>query len=204
MSYVTLLDFAGVFVFAISGALAANRNNMDILGYILMAALPAIGGGTLRDMILGTPVFWLENSGYLYIILLAALLTFILPPKSAKPFHALEWADALGLSLFCVLGASKAYGLTESIPVAVGMGAMTAAAGGMLRDVVINEIPLILRKEIYATAALLGAFIFCLSFIWTGHEVLSLCLGGMAAFILRGCGIIFKWSLPKRAMEPKP
>ena len=205
MSYITLLDFAGVFVFAISGALAANRNNMDILGYIILAALPAIGGGTLRDIILGTPVFWLENSAYLFIILLAALVTFILPPKSAKPFHALEWADALGLSLFCVMGASKAYGLTESIPIAVGMGAMTAAAGGMLRDVVINEIPLILRKEVYATAALLGAFIFCVSFIYTHNEMLSLILGGTAAFILRGCGIIFKWSLPKRrrVIEPK-
>ena len=199
MSYITIFDFAGVFVFAISGALAANRKNMDILGYIILAALPAIGGGTLRDIMLGVPIFWLENPNYLYIIILAALLTFIIPIKSGKPYQALEWADALGLSLFCVLGASKTYALTMSIPVSVAMGAITAAAGGMLRDVVINEIPLILRKEIYATAALLGAFIFCLSYIVTGHETLSLILGGITAFIFRGCGLLFKWSLPKRA-----
>lgn len=201
MTYVTILDFAGVFVFAISGALAANRKNMDILGYIILASLPAIGGGTLRDIILGVPVFWLENSAYLFIIIIAAVLTFMIPPKSGKPYQALEWADALGLSLFCVLGASKAYALTESIPVSVGMGAMTAVAGGMLRDVVINEIPLILRKEVYATPALLGAFIFCVSFIYTGNETLSLILGGSVAFILRGCALRFKWSLPKRAKE---
>ena len=202
MTYITLLDFIGVFVFAISGALAANRNNMDILGYIILAALPAIGGGTLRDIILDTPVFWLENSGYLFVILLAAVLTFFIPPKSGKPYQALEWADALGLSLFCVLGASKTYALTSNIPISVAMGAMTAAAGGMMRDVVVNEIPLILRKEIYATAALLGAFIFCLSFIFTDNETLSLILGGTVAFTLRGCALIFKWSLPKRIKDP--
>lgn len=202
MTYITTLDFIAVFVFAISGALAANRNNMDILGYIILAALPAIGGGTLRDIILGAPVFWLEDSSYLLIIIIAAVLIFIIPPKSGKPYQALEWADALGLSLFCVLGASKAYALTASIPVSVGMGAMTAAAGGVLRDVVINEIPLIFQKGLYATAALLGAFIFCVSFIYTGHKTLSLILGGTLAFMLRGCALLFKWSLPKRAREP--
>lgn len=201
MSYVMILDLVAVFVFAISGALAASRNNMDILGYIILASLPAIGGGTMRDVILGAPVFWIENSGYFLVIILAAVLTFILPPKSMKPYQGLECADALGLSLFCVLGASKTLELTSSIPVSVAMGAMTAVAGGILRDVVINEIPLILRKEVYATAALLGSFTFCMCYVHTSNETLSLIIGGAVAFILRGCAIQFKWSLPKRVKE---
>lgn len=201
MTYITLLDFAGVFVFAISGALAANRKNMDILGYIILAALPAIGGGTLRDIILDVPIFWLEDSLYFLVIIVAALVTFIIPPKSGKPYHALEWADALGLSIFCVLGASKTYALTSSIPVSVAMGAMTAAAGGMLRDIVIREIPLILHKGVYATAALFGAFIFCICLIYTGQETLSLIMGGALAFIMRAGALLFNWSLPKRTPD---
>jgi uncharacterized membrane protein YeiH len=198
MSFVSFLDFSGVFIFAISGAIAANRSDMDIFGYVILATLPAIGGGTLRDLILDVPVFWLDAPLYIGLAIAAAILVFVFPPKLGKRYTVLEWADAIGLSLFCVLGASKAYALTSDIVVSVTMGVMTAAAGGMLRDIVVNEIPLILRKEIYATAALLGALVFCLIVKYTGEQTLALILGGTVALSIRACALIFDWSLPRR------
>ena len=199
MPLISILDLAGVFIFAISGALAASRSDMDIFGYVVLAMLPAIGGGTLRDIILDLPVFWLEAPIYILLAIIAAILIFAFPPKPGKSYTVLEWADAIGLSLFCVLGASKAYALTSNITISVAMGIVTAAAGGMLRDIVVNEIPLILRKEIYAIAALFGALVFCLIVKHTGEETLALLIGGIVAFILRACALIFDWSLPKRS-----
>ena len=199
MPLISILDLAGVFIFAISGALAASRSDMDIFGYVVLAMLPAIGGGTLRDIILDAPVFWLEAPIYILLAIIAAILIFTFPPKLGKRYTVLEWADAIGLSLFSVLGASKAYALTSNITVSVAMGIVTAAAGGMLRDIVVNEIPLILRKEIYAIAGLFGALVFCLIVKYTGEETLALLTGGIVAFILRACALIFDWSLPKRS-----
>ena len=132
---------------------------MDIFGHVVLAMLPAIGGGTIRDIILDAPVFWLGTTLYVWLAVVAAILVFSFPPRVGKRLAVLEWADAVGLALFCVLGASKSYALTDSITISVTMGIVTAAAGGMMRDIVCNEVPLILRKEIYATAALAGALI---------------------------------------------
>lgn len=196
MILIDILDPAGVFIFAITGALAANRNGMDIFGHIVLAMLPAVGGGTLRDLILDAPVFWLDQRIYVYLAIAAAIFIYLCPPRMGKRLTVLEWADAVGLALFCVLGASKTLALTGSVTIAVTMGIITAAAGGMMRDIVCNEIPLILNKEIYATAALIGGLIYCLIAITTGQESIALIAGGAAAFIVRGCAIIFGWSLP--------
>jgi uncharacterized membrane protein YeiH len=102
----------GVFVFALSGALAAARKQMDIFGYIVLAMLPAIGGGTVRDLVLNTSVFWVEQSVYILVAAFAGIFTFLVSIKVGQRYTVLEWADAIGLSLFCVLGASKALSLT--------------------------------------------------------------------------------------------
>lgn len=198
ITLIQYLDFAGVFVFALTGALAASRSDMDIFGHIVLAMLPAIGGGTLRDLILDVPVFWLGAPVYIWLAVIAACLVFAFPPRIGKRLTVLEWADAVGLALFCVLGASKTYALTGNITISVTMGVVTAAAGGMIRDVVCNEIPLILRKEIYATAALFGGLVYCLAVKFGVAEITSLMLGGICAFTLRGCALYFGWSLPKR------
>ena len=198
MPLVSILDLAGVFIFAISGALAASRSDMDIFGYVVLAMLPAIGGGTLRDLILNVPVFWLEAPIYIFLAIAAALLIFFFPPKLGRRYRVLEWADAIGLSLFCVLGASKAYALTQNVTISVTMGIVTAAAGGILRDIVVNEIPLILRKEIYAIAALLGGLVYCIIVKHTGQEMIGFTAGALCAFGLRACALIFDWSLPRR------
>ncbi len=198
LSIITYLDFLGVFVFALTGALAANRNDMDIFGHIVLAMFPAIGGGTLRDLILDVPVFWLGAPVYIWLAICAAILIFTFPPRIGRRLTVLEWADAVGMALFCVLGASKTYALTQNITISVAMGIVTAAAGGMIRDIVCNEIPLILQKEIYATAALIGGLVYCLAARYGTPEITALALGGTCAFIVRGCALLFGWSFPRR------
>lgn len=191
-------DLAGVFVFALTGALAANRNDMDIFGHIVLAMLPAIGGGTIRDLILNAPVFWIGAPYYIWVIIAAAILIFAAPPRLGTRLTWLEWADAIGLALFCVMGASKAYVLTGNITISVTMGIVTASVGGMMRDIVCNEVPLILQKEIYATAALIGGLIYCIGAKAGFDHTLSMIAGGIFAFVVRGCALQFGWSLPAR------
>lgn len=195
-SLIHVFDIAGVFVFALTGALAANRSDMDIFGHIVLAMLPAIGGGTLRDVMLDAPVFWLEAPYYIWVALIAALLIFFFPPRLGRRLTVLEWADALGLALFCVLGTSKAFALTGNITISVTMGVLTASAGGMLRDITCNEIPLILRKEVYATAALIGGLLYCVALKLGASEIIAMSIGGTSAFVIRGCALYFGWSFP--------
>lgn len=198
ISFISVLDFAGVFVFALTGALAANRSNMDIFGHIVLAILPAVGGGTVRDLILDVPVFWLDAPVYIGLVIAAAVLVYLVPPRMGRRLTWLEWADAVGLALFCVLGASKTFAITQDMTISVTMGIVTASVGGMLRDVVNNEVPLILQKEIYATAALVGGLIYCLCASQGLSEPVSLLAGGVSAFAVRACALIFGWSLPIR------
>lgn len=194
-------DLLGVFVFAYSGALAAARQRMDLFGYLVLGLLPAVGGGTLRDLILDVPVFWLDQPVYILVALSAALFAFAVPVVVGRRLTLLTWADALGLSLFCVMGAAKALTLTGSIVIAVTMGVMTAVVGGMLRDVVANEVPLILLREVYAIAAFAGASVYCLAISFGFAAAPSMLLGGTVAFALRAAGIQFNLSLPVRRLN---
>ncbi len=191
-------DLIGVFVFALSGALAAARKKMDVFGYMVLAVLPAVGGGTVRDLILNTSVFWVDQSIYILVAVGAGILTFLVSVRVGKRYVVLEWADAIGLSLFCVLGASKALSLTGDPVLAVTLGVVTAVVGGILRDIVCNEIPLILKREIYATAAMVGALVYCLCVAINLGEQWSLFCGGASAFAVRSMALIFGWSLPIR------
>ncbi|MGB6230495.1 MAG: TRIC cation channel family protein, partial [Litorimonas sp.] len=138
-----LLDRIGVLVFAISGGIVAVRARMDLLGVLVLSFLPALGGGTLRDLILDAPVFWLTDPWSLFMVLLGATLSFLFA-SSVESFKPLRWADALGLSLFAVAGAAKTLDLGHSLTIAVIMGGVTASAGGLLRDVVADREPLLL------------------------------------------------------------
>ncbi|RAN37299.1 trimeric intracellular cation channel family protein [Hyphomonas pacifica] len=189
-------DRAGVFVFAISGGIVAVRKQMDLFGVIVMAFLPAIGGGTLRDLILSQPVFWLEDTQTLGLAVGGGLAAFFFH-RGLENFRPLRWADAFGMALFAVTGAAKATALGYGLPVVLIMGTMTASAGGLLRDVVANEEPLLLKKDIYATAALLGSAVYFLIGLWFGDEALAFALGLAAAFVIRAMAIIFHLSLPR-------
>ena len=192
------LDFFGVFVFAISGALAADRRGMDLFGFVVIALLPAIGGGTVRDIVLGVPVFWVQDSTYLWVILGAALLTFGAARQILRVERWLLWADAIGLSVFSVAGAAKTLSITGDPVIATAMGVVTAVLGGIIRDTVCNELPLVLRQDIYATAAFAGALGYVLLALIEVPGPAALWLGAAICFVVRASAIIWGWSLPKR------
>ena len=191
------LDIFGVIVFAFSGALMAGRYKLDPFGVVVLASVTAIGGGTIRDVILQTPVFWVVNPYYLYVILATALLTILLirqPKRIPKRFLLI--ADALGLALFAVLGTQKSLELGAAIPVAVVLGTITGVAGGMIRDVLCNVIPMILRQEIYALAAILGGGLFVLLQHLAWSESSAIITAISAALLLRLAAIYWRVSLP--------
>lgn len=156
------LDMAGVIVFALSGVILACRSRMDPIGMLVLASVTGIGGGTLRDLVLGVrPVFWVTDPTYLWVILATvsvSLMGFHYIHRLSRGF--LPIADAFGLALFTVIGAHKALLLGTSGMVAVLMGMMTGVAGGMIRDVLAQRVPMVLREEVYATAAMAGGVVY--------------------------------------------
>ncbi len=178
-----LLDMLGVAVFAVSGALTAGRKSLDLFGVIVIAVITAIGGGTIRDLLLDNrPIFWIADPTYLVVIVAAALATLVYARFRRPPRGSLLVADAFGLALFTVIGAQTAEAAGVSSIIVVLMGTITGVAGGVLRDVLCAEIPLILRREIYATASIAGASVYVL---------LNDLAPGSQAAILVPMGLIF-------------
>jgi uncharacterized membrane protein YeiH len=196
-----LIDFAGVAVFAVSGAIAASRKELDILGVVVIATVTAIGGGTLRDVLLDRTVFWIARPEYLYVILGAALGTVAWTRHLPPPDRALAVADALGLAFFTISGAQIAEGLEHSGAVVVVMGTLTGVAGGALRDLLTGEIPMILRRgQIYATAAIAGAVLYLVLQALTAREIAA--AAGMACIAaIRLGAIAWNWTLPVYALK---
>jgi uncharacterized membrane protein YeiH len=158
-----VFDLMGVAVFAVSGALAASRKGLDLFGVVVIAAITAIGGGTLRDLLLDRhPIFWMVDSTYLTVTCAAALLTVVYVRRWPAPHRALLVADALGLALFAISGARIAEAAGLGPVIVILMGTMTGVAGGILRDVLSAQVPLILRRDIYATAAVAGISVYLL------------------------------------------
>jgi len=196
MAWLEIVDLVGVGVFAVSGALAAARKNLDVLGVLVIATVTAIGGGTIRDVLLDRQVFWIARSGYLYVILIAAGATLVYTRRFHPPDRALAVMDALGLAFFTISGAQIAEGLGHAGIVVVVMGALTGVAGGVLRDVLTGEIPLILRKgQIYATAAIAGAVLYLLLQAFIPGNTAALLGMGCIALIRLGA-IAWNWTLP--------
>lgn len=155
-----LLDLFGTAVFAVTGALAAGRKKMDIFGVVVLGCVTALGGGTLRDVILGTyPIFWISNTRYLGLAAIAAMGTFISTRYWKLPTTILIYADAVGLAVFTVIGFQKGLQATQEYSIGIVMAVATGVVGGIIRDLLAGEIPLILRREIYASASLCGALL---------------------------------------------
>jgi len=191
------LDLFGIVVFALSGALMAGRYKLDPFGVVVLAAVTAIGGGTVRDVILDTPVFWVEKPLTLLVIGITAILTILIVREPKRiPTRFLLIADAFGLALFAVLGTEKALGLGVPVSVAIVMGAITGVVGGMIRDVLCNVIPMILRKEIYAMAAILGGSLFVLFDYLAWQQNIALISAVFGALVLRLAAIYWQVSLP--------
>lgn len=191
------LDLAGTMVFALSGVLLACRSRMDPIGMLVLAAATAVGGGTMRDLVLGVqPVFWVTDTTYLWVVLAtvgASLIGYRYIHRLNRVF--LPVADAFGLALFVVIGANKALLLGFSGVVAVLMGLFTGVAGGMIRDVLARRVPLVLRSEIYATAAIAGGVVYVVCEV-LGVAHLGLVLSLATTLGLRLAAIRWKVSLP--------
>jgi len=192
-----VLDLLGVAVFAVSGVLAAGRKSLDLLGVLVIATLTAIGGGTIRDLLLDRhPIFWISQPTYLVVISVAAALTIIYVRVRRPPGDALLYADALGLALFTIAGAQIAEAAGLSPIIVVLMATITGVAGGVLRDVLCAEIPLILRRDIYATAAIVGASAYLLAEKLGAPRPWASGLGMAAVAILRVVAIARGLALP--------
>jgi uncharacterized membrane protein YeiH len=194
---IRLLEYFGVGVFAVSGALAAGRKSLDLLGVLVIATVTAIGGGTLRDVLLDRhPVFWIAEPTNLYVIVAAAVLTVAYTRRFHPPHRSLAYADALGLALFTISGAQIAEALEHDPLIIVLMGAVTGVAGGVLRDVLTAEIPLILRRgRFYATAAIAGVVLYLVLGHLVDRTVAGLA-GMFAIAALRIAAIHWDLSLP--------
>jgi uncharacterized membrane protein YeiH len=189
------LDYAGVTVFALTGALAAARDRHDIITFWFFAVVTGIGGGTLRDLLIGAPVFWIGDATYLGIGLAAALAVWFLAPYLERA-KTLIWLDAVGLAVYAVIGAAKALSLGVGPFVSIAMGVLTACFGGVIRDVLAVQPSALLKREITVSAALLSAAGFVglvvvgVPPLWAGVA------GAVAGFGLRAGAIHYGWALP--------
>jgi uncharacterized membrane protein YeiH len=197
-----VLSFLGCGVFAAAGALTASRKQLDPIGFILIAACTAFGGGTTRDLLLGAPVFWLREPGLLALTAGVAILVFFTAHLAERRFLWLLWADAVGMAIFAVLGAEAALRDGASPGIAVLMGTITATFGGVIRDVICDELPLILRKEIYATAAAFGAAAYVGLEAAGLDRTVAISAGALLALGTRAAAILRAWSLPAYRTRP--
>lgn len=189
------LDFAGVAVFAATGALAAARQKHDLVTFAFFGAITGVGGGTLRDLLIGSPVFWVHDWRYIAVCLAASVAVWLVGARPWR-FRALLWLDAVGLAAYGVLGAAKAEAAGIAPLICIVMGALTACFGGVVRDLLAGEPSILLRREITVSAALVAATIFVVAqtmglAAWPAAFVASAC-----GFALRAGALVWGWSLP--------
>jgi uncharacterized membrane protein YeiH len=195
ITLLSLLDYAGVATFAATGALMAAEKRQDILTFVFFAAITGVGGGTLRDLLIGAPVFWVRDPGYSIVCAAMAVLIWLTRGRGLSG-KTLLWLDAAGLSVYAVVGAGKALGLGVSPVVCVVMGVITATFGGIIRDVLANEPSILLRRELYISAAIVSATVFIVLRVldvdgaWASAVAVALGFGVRAGAILQG------WHLP--------
>ena len=203
--WIYFFDLCGTAVFALSGALAAGRHRMDPFGVIVLASVTAIGGGSIRDALIGaTPVFWIRDPNYIIVILATVIACLLLVRRPRKvPQYTLPVADALGLALFTVIGAEKALNMGLSGMIAVVMGLITGVGGGIIRDLLCRQIPMVLRTEIYATASIIGGIGYTVSLHYGMGEKTALFLAMTCALIIRLSAIKWHLSLPAFDLRTK-
>ena len=193
---VHFFDVLAAVVFAVSGALVASRKGLDVMGFIWLAVITGVGGGTVRDLILSVPVFWVQNPVYVSACLLTAVVMHFVAPLVESRHKTLLWFDAFGLALVTVAGTVKSLDLGAPALVAIAMGVVTGSVGGIIRDTLGHVPSVILSHEIYVTASILGACASVgLNAAGTGRPV-SMIAGFLVTFGVRGFAIKSGWSLP--------
>jgi uncharacterized membrane protein YeiH len=190
------VDISAAVVFAVSGALVASRKGLDIVGFMWLAVITGVGGGTLRDLLLDVPVFWMVDPAHIVACLVTAVVVHFTAHLVESRYKLLLWFDALGLALVTVAGTAKGLDAGTGALVAIAMGVVTGTVGGILRDLVGHESSVILRREIYVTASGLGACSYVLLAALTQSELLAGSGAVLVTFAVRGLAISCNWSLP--------
>ena len=199
------VDLIGTFVFGLSGALVAVRKNLDVFGVSALALAAALGGGIIRDVLIGAvPPIALEDWRYAVAALISAGVGFVLHRQLERLGPAVRIFDAIGLSFFCVAGTSKALGFGLPAFAAVAMGVLTAIGGGVVRDMLAGEVPLVLRREIYAVAALVGAIIVATSYELDGYGPIPAAAAVLTTFAVRFLAMRRNWNAPTPAGRGSP
>ncbi|MDG2994800.1 TRIC cation channel family protein [Vibrio parahaemolyticus] len=198
-----MIDLFGTAIFAVSGVLLAGRLKMDPFGAIVLGSVTAIGGGTIRDMALGaTPVFWITDTTYLWVIFITCLLTMILVRRPKRlAWWVLPVCDAIGLAVFVGIGVEKALAYNASGMVAVIMGVITGCGGGIIRDVLAREVPMVLRSEVYATACIIGGIFHTMAVSMGYDHSTALLAGVISTLVIRLGAIRWHLSLPTFAIN---
>ncbi len=198
MDLFLLFDYIGTLVFAISGTLSAAQKRFDLFGAVFIGFVTAIGGGTVRDIMLGdTPVAWIRSMDYFYIIIAGILITVLFQRSVIKLRRTMFLFDTIGIGVFMMIGLEKALNMGISEPIAVIMGLSSAVVGGVIRDTLNNEVPLIFHKEIYATACILGALVYLVLKHFEVPLYINQTVTSVIIIIIRLFAIKYNISLPK-------
>lgn len=199
-----VIDMLAAVAFAVSGSLVASRKGLDILGFMWLAILTGVGGGTVRDLVLDVPVFWVAEPAHIVACLFTAVVMYFVAPMVVSRYRLVLWFDALGLAFVTVVGTVKGLDHGAGPLIAVVMGVVTASVGGIVRDIVGNEQSIILRREIYVTAAVLGAstYVVLTSMVLARTEAAIIAF--LVTFTVRSLAITFNWSMPSYYREPRP
>lgn len=197
MSLIYIIDLLGTLVFAISGVLAAVDKKFDLVGATIIGFVTAVGGGTVRDVLIGqTPVSWMTDLNYIVVILSALPLCYFFIETIIKLRKGVFFFDTVGIGLFTILGLQKTLDFGLSPIIALLMGVVSAVFGGVIRDVLANEVPLIFRKEIYASACLVGGMVYLLLKMSAIHVHISMIISILIVFVIRSLAVRNNWALP--------
>ncbi|OAB77362.1 trimeric intracellular cation channel family protein [Cochleicola gelatinilyticus] len=205
MSLFVFIDILGTVAFSISGVLIALKKRMDPFGILIIAFVTAVGGGTLRDVLIDANVAWMRNLTYVYVIFASSVVAVIFRKKLGYIRRSLFLFDTIGIALYTIVGVEK--GVASGFPplICIALGTMTACFGGVIRDILCNEIPIIFRKNIYATACILGGLTYFLLMKTSLSQNLIVILSGSVVITIRLLAVTFDWSLPsiygKKEME---
>lgn len=197
MNFIEIIDFLGIIAFALSGALAAFSKKLDPFGIVIIAFVTAAGGGTLRDILIGVqPISWMRNMNLIYTILACVVITFIFRTKLLKLRKTLFLFDAIGIGLYTVVGLEMGLAAGLHPLICIILGCITACFGGVLRDILINEIPVIFRKNIYATACIIGGMVYFILLKFNLPNNIVFTASAVTVIVTRVLAVVFKIKLP--------
>lgn len=196
MSLFLIIDILGTIAFAVSGSLIAMKKKLDLFGILIIAFVTAVGGGTLRDVLIDVPITWMRDLTFVYVIVITTVVAVVLRKKLNYIRRSLFLFDTIGIALYTIVGVEK--GIAASFPplMCIALGTMSACFGGVIRDILCNEIPVIFRKEIYATACIIGGLSYFILLKTPLSSDIIIVISGSIVIAIRLLAVTFKWSLP--------